>query len=65
MINNDLLSTTDYTLKGRNLKDYILSNFTALNIDHAGFEAGKSGKIPYGQIKNTLGKILTNNIGFI
>ncbi|MFP5471637.1 MAG: RHS repeat-associated core domain-containing protein [Bacteroidia bacterium] len=40
-----------YDLKGKDLKEYIIESFMQLGLDEALFVAGKSGKIPYGQIK--------------
>ncbi|MCH7535966.1 MAG: hypothetical protein IH948_09565, partial [Bacteroidetes bacterium] len=37
--------------KKNNLKDHIIANFLALGLDQSLLIAGKSGKIPYGQIK--------------
>jgi len=44
-------SIIDWDLKGKELKDAIYANFEALGLDGAVFTAGKSGKIPYGQLK--------------
>lgn len=44
-------SLIDWDLKGKELKDAIYDNFEALGLDGAVFTAGKSGKIPYGQLK--------------
>jgi RHS repeat-associated protein len=62
--NQDLLNPKDTTRAGNNgnhpidwdnkqehLKDFLLENFEELGLTGAVFTAGKSGKIPYGQLK--------------
>ena len=51
----------DWDNKQEHLKDILIANFEELGLTGAVFTAGKSGKIPYGQIK----KYFRNNDGII
>ena len=51
----------DWDNKHEHLKDILIANFEELGLTGAVFTAGKSGKIPYGQIK----KYFRNNDGII
>jgi hypothetical protein len=51
---DSLTSPIQWDKKKEHSKDIIIANFEALGLDGAVFTAGKSGKIPYGQIKKYL-----------
>jgi RHS repeat-associated protein len=51
---DSLVSPIQWDKKKEHSKDIIIANFEALGLDGAVFTAGKSGKIPYGQIKKYL-----------
>ncbi len=51
----------DWDNKQEHLKDFLIENFEELGLNGAVFTAGKSGKVPYGQIK----KYYRNSDGII